>query len=101
MTDIDFSRAELTKEEFDRIAPGYLDTFADASQHRWKLSEWADYKDSEGNHLYEVLYDYAGEWYQYGFISTDEMDVKAYNKTMAEHRKAAIREFKAILAEVD
>ncbi len=37
MTDIDFSNAELTKEEFDQIAPGYLNKFTDASQHRWKL----------------------------------------------------------------
>ena len=101
MTDINFSNAELTKEEFDQIAPGYLNKFTDASQHRWRLSEWTDYKDSEGNHLYEIFYDYAGQWYQYGFISAADMDVKAYNKIMVEHRKAAIKEFKAMLAEVE
>ena len=101
MTDIEFGRAEFTKEELDRIAPGYLGTFADASLHRWKLSEWTDYRDSEGNHLFEVLYDYDGQWYQYGFISTSDMDMKVYNKVMAEHWTAAIREFKAMLAEVE
>ncbi|MDG7034919.1 MAG: hypothetical protein JRM78_01710 [Nitrososphaerota archaeon] len=97
MTDIDFSRAELTKDEFDRIAPGYLNKFAHASQHQWKLSEWTDYRDSEGNHLFEVLYDFAGKWYQHGFISTADMNVKACKEIMAEHRKAA----KAMLAEVE
>ncbi len=97
MTDIEFGKAEFTKDEFDRIAPGYLNKFADASQHRWRLSELPDCRDKEDNHPFKALYDCAGQWYRYGFVSTADMNVKAYSKIMAEHRTAA----KAMLAEVE